>query len=772
METMNRYNWIFLDLIIVFNIFFCVVAQSAPVINSISGTVSNGNVITISGSGFRSTGPNISIYHDFEKGTNGNLVSTTANSATVNQWSRLDEPTQAPARYSNDYAHSGSLSMRNYWGEGGSAEPGGRLIRLLGNITEVYFQFWMMIPVGGHVPGEGTLGANWKIWNISGDPWPGAVSYESTLMVNVADWPPTSWGFILLNPWYGPGDSLDSSQPGYHDAGYASINLAPSVWHRVEVYMKGGSSSNGTLGSWHMSANQPRAEMGYSTTKTNLPNGAYYQSIRFPAYARGDATSRTYHEDIYVATGAGARARVEIGNAATYSTSTNLAVATSTSWSNTSVQATVRQGSFTNGSAYLYVTDATGVVNANGYPITVGGGGGTTYTVTPSAGANGTISPNTPQTVNSGSTTTFTVTPNSGYSASVGGTCGGNLVGTTYTTNAITGDCTVSATFVVSVPIISSVSGTVSSGNVITISGSSFGSTGPNIILFDDFEKGTNGSIISLVAGSATVNQWSRDGGDPSLTTYTTARAHSGTKSMQNIFDTTIEEPGNRMILDFSASTEVFYSFWTMIPTGRTVPGDGNPSGPNWKISWLSGSGTWPDSDYIYSGESWWWSTSDWSKGQWKRLDGYHKGGQTTGTVTLTELTSSGRIDRISGINTFTLLDGHSWTHMSIPGYGRGNTLNGMTAYDDVYFSIVTGARARVEIGNNSTYSVSTKLAIITPTSWNDTLIQATVRQGSFTNGSAYLYVINANGAVNANGYPITIVSGVKLAAPRNLRIL
>jgi len=73
--------------------------------------------------------------------------------------------------------------------------------------------------------------------------------------------------------------------------------------------------------------------------------------------------------------------------------------------------------------------------------------GTTTYTVTPSAGSNGTISPNTPQTVNSGSTTAFTVTPNSGYTASVGGTCGGSLVGTTYTTNAITANCTVSATF-------------------------------------------------------------------------------------------------------------------------------------------------------------------------------------------------------------------------------------------------------------------------------------------------------------------------------------
>jgi hypothetical protein len=69
-----------------------------------------------------------------------------------------------------------------------------------------------------------------------------------------------------------------------------------------------------------------------------------------------------------------------------------------------------------------------------------------TWTVTPSAGTGGTINPNTPQTVNHNATTQFTVTANAGYTASVGGTCGGSLNGTTYTTNAVTGNCTVSAT--------------------------------------------------------------------------------------------------------------------------------------------------------------------------------------------------------------------------------------------------------------------------------------------------------------------------------------
>jgi hypothetical protein len=71
-----------------------------------------------------------------------------------------------------------------------------------------------------------------------------------------------------------------------------------------------------------------------------------------------------------------------------------------------------------------------------------------THTVTPSASANGSITPSSPQTVNHASTVQFTVTPNSGYTTAVGGTCGGYLSGTTYTTNAVNADCSVNVTFV------------------------------------------------------------------------------------------------------------------------------------------------------------------------------------------------------------------------------------------------------------------------------------------------------------------------------------
>ena len=76
------------------------------------------------------------------------------------------------------------------------------------------------------------------------------------------------------------------------------------------------------------------------------------------------------------------------------------------------------------------------------------------YTVTPSAGANGSIEPSTAVTVEQGSSYSFTITPDAGYQTitPVGGTCGGTLVDRTYTTEGVTAPCTVEASFEVIPP--------------------------------------------------------------------------------------------------------------------------------------------------------------------------------------------------------------------------------------------------------------------------------------------------------------------------------
>ena len=127
-----------------------------------------------------------------------------------------------------------------------------------------------------------------------------------------------------------------------------------------------------------------------------------------------------------------------------------------------------------------------------------------TYTVTPSAGANGTISPSAPQTVNQNATTSFTVTPNSGYAiASVTG-CGGTLSGSTYTTGPVTANCTVTASFAASAPNTLTVNRS-GSGSVVSLpAGIDCGQ-----ICSSGFTGGTAVSLTATPAAGWTFAGWS-----------------------------------------------------------------------------------------------------------------------------------------------------------------------------------------------------------------------------------------------------------------------
>jgi large repetitive protein len=131
-----------------------------------------------------------------------------------------------------------------------------------------------------------------------------------------------------------------------------------------------------------------------------------------------------------------------------------------------------------------------------------------TYTITPSVGAGGSISPASAL-VSHGSSTTFTITPNVGYTASVGGTCGGSLVGTTYTTNPITGSCTMLVTFTLNQYAISTsagTGGTISPASALVSHGSTTAFTiTPNTGYSIGAVSGCGGSLTSNTYTTGTI---------------------------------------------------------------------------------------------------------------------------------------------------------------------------------------------------------------------------------------------------------------------------
>ena len=342
---------------------------AAPSVSGISGTISNGSVVTITGNGFGTTGPNVVLFDDFELGTNGGNLSDQVRNAQIGTWRDVSGSISPYyPTYSNAQAHSGSLAVRQNWGSGSGTQEGARWIgaTMGGTYNNIYFSFWTYLPVGQNVPGScsGTgcgAGPNWKVWWLSTND-----AFQNDYASEIITDPPRETTLCWVDG--------SANRSCY---GYAPFSFTKGRWKRWEVHLVG-STTNGSGQLWFTDSGNTRTQWGSITGRTLDDGTTGWGYLHFPGYGRYDSNSNTYYDDIYVASGSGAQARVEIGNTSTYDTCTNLTIATVNSWSNTSVNATVRQGSFSSGSAYLYVIDSTGAVNASGYPITIGSGGGDT----------------------------------------------------------------------------------------------------------------------------------------------------------------------------------------------------------------------------------------------------------------------------------------------------------------------------------------------------------------------------------------------------------
>ena len=227
------------------------------------------------------------------------------------------------------------------------------------------------------------------------------------------------------------------------------------------------------------------------------------------------------------------------------------------------------------------------------------------YTVTPSVGftstgTNGNISPNTPQIVAYNAQPTFTVSPNAGYGTGVAaGTCGGNLVGNTYTTNPITGACTVIATFVGndSTPDAFSFTAannvaqsTLQTSNTITVSGlttaANIGITGGEYKINSGSFVGTAGTVNN--GDTVTVRHTSSASYSTAVTTTLTIGGVSG-----NFVSTTVPAPVNGTCGSAHSTTPVLSAPSANLCTTGTASGiTSNAANFTWTCAGASGGTT------------------------------------------------------------------------------------------------------------------------------------------------------------------------------------
>jgi len=338
-------------------------------------------------------------------------------------------------------------------------------------------------------------------------------------------------------------------------------------------------------------------------------------------------------------------------------------------------------------------------------------------------------------------------------------------------------------------PVISTTAGSVSANSTITVIGSSFGTrTSATPYYFDDFE--------SYLVGTDALHAGLQDNGydGQGLPYVRSDRSISGSKSMRMDYVAGKDSMFPRLGKQGFSTTEVYVSMWTYIthttgtkpypvfklvrggamPTysGRpgfyetvrhnaagvvegTDRGSGNSAGQTtWTQDILPGggqdTGAWHRTEYYYK-----LSTPGVADGIWQQwVDGVQN-------VNLTN-----DMNRLAG-NASTI------QYMMAPFDGNdsyNDSANGIIDnswqiwLDDFY---IDTTRARVEIGDASSFT-KCKVKFIQPsTSWNDTSITVNTELGTFSAGqTVYVYVVDANGVVNTLGYPILVGSSTAQLSP------
>jgi len=326
-------------------------------------------------------------------------------------------------------------------------------------------------------------------------------------------------------------------------------------------------------------------------------------------------------------------------------------------------------------------------------------------------------------------------------------------------------------------PSITGVSGAYTHGQTITVSGSSFGATGPTILSWDDFAGHTNNEELDGTAAIIGGN-WSLLLGDNSPTVkYSTAYNRGGAKGVS----AHVAWSGGDGIAAFgwagkSPFTSVYISYW------RYAEGPTDLSACNYKQYYLYGnSSQFPQSMLMIPGaESQWsyynncsdsseydnytgWSWAN-TKDQWQRWETWavlNTPGVANGVL---QIWLDGVLTSHPRTNYKLRCDGNSgsWVdfrlgHMSCSTGGCPTspcTTQSNAYYDDLY---IATSRQRVEVGNASTYTACTHKEIQRFLTWADGSITFTINRGSFgASDTAYVYVVDASGVANANGSAIT----------------
>lgn len=313
---------------------------AAPTIASVSGTVSQGQTLTVSGSGFGTKSPVAPlIWADF---------ATNINPSTLGQKTSWDSVENLVFSSSLPAGAGTTKGVVGTWNSTLSQRAFDFYINKSANYTRTYSYSKTYM--------TNTSSGNMKFWRL----WPSTLYNDFVAS--------TSNGGICLN-------EVDTSNPSR----YQGVSFSPNTWYTHEFMWQysGGTglpSNGGASGIWDYKQNgvtkqhleNSNNDGGYGNTQNQLVIGPFTDSADLLPDGSMVYMTSIYVDDNY--------AHVIIGDQSTLAASTHREIQIpKTQWIDGQLQVQVNQGSFASGStAYLYVVDASGNVSS-GNKITFGG---------------------------------------------------------------------------------------------------------------------------------------------------------------------------------------------------------------------------------------------------------------------------------------------------------------------------------------------------------------------------------------------------------------
>lgn len=332
-------------------------AQAQPAISAVSGNLSNGQNLTVTGSGFGTKAQAAPlVWEDFSDGV--------ANNLTVNGTINTTNTT--------DLRHP--FSPRNGRANFKAAGPGHYYSYNNGTAAKWFTQYWIKLAANWHFGttayGDGDDGlANIKFWRL----FPTGSRNFTNVDTVLHGFDGGAWKYAIEHQGFNDEHYI----PGTSDF---RDTFTTGTWHSVQVEYGENSAVGATNGVFRVWVNG-RPILNLTNVLTNDSSDGSWVEKRpyvigfYDSWSPSDAAVANmyaYYSDIYVDN---AWSRVELGNASSYGTCTRRETQRPTAWSNGSITFTVTQGGFLNGQvAYLYVVDASGRVNAAGLPVSIGGG--------------------------------------------------------------------------------------------------------------------------------------------------------------------------------------------------------------------------------------------------------------------------------------------------------------------------------------------------------------------------------------------------------------